>query len=187
MGGGLSLRDPRAAPASLAAPLPPMLRRFSHSARTLNVCRTLFVRRCLPFFVCAGRAPVVSVHAYDEAVDRECHLNVDAEQQQGQDLAAGGGTGAGEKDDGDAEKEGIDDDTPEEGEEEGGNDDAADVGKEGKAARKAVRSSKKKRAGRIDGSLGPPSSKRAKKQQGQRRGDRDQVGGGGTQGKKSFF
>ena len=69
----------------------------------------------------------------------------------------------------------VDDDAPEDEEEEGGNDDAADVGKEGKAARKAVRSSKKKRAGRIDGYLGPPPSKWVKKQQGQRRGGRDQV------------
>ena len=96
---------------------------------------------CLPFFVCAGRAPVVSVHTYEEAVDHECHLNVDAEQQ-GQDLAAGGRTEAGEKDDVEgggvcnddatnAGKEGSDDDDDDEGEEEGSDDDDTDAGKEG--------------------------------------------------------
>ena len=80
------------------------------------------------------------MHTYDEVVDHECRLNVDAEQQ-GQDLSASGRTEAGEKDDGegeavcnsynaDAGEEGSDDDAADEGEAVGNGDDA-DAGEEG--------------------------------------------------------
>ena len=164
-----------AAPASLTPPLPPMLLCSSHSACTLNVCRALLRGIACRFFVCAGRAPVVSVHAYDEAVDHECRLNVDAKQQQGQDLAASGRTEAGEKGD-DTGKEGSNDDDDDDEKE--SSDDTADEGEKGRAGLEAVRSSKKKRAEdepvRIGGSLGP-LSKRTKKQQGQGQGDKKQV------------
>ena len=80
------------------------------------------------------------MHTYDEVVDHECRLNVDAEQQ-GQDLSASGRTEAGEKDDGEGEavcnsynaeagEEGSDDDAADEGEAVGNGDDA-DAGEEG--------------------------------------------------------
>ena len=70
-----SLRDPRAAHVARASSASHASALFPFRPHLERVQGLVVAMHCLPFFVCAGRAPVVSVHANDEAVDHECHLN----------------------------------------------------------------------------------------------------------------